>query len=168
MIDDVAARKRPKPSRDVLGLVAFVALCLVVSGIGGAITATSVGTWYQALQKPPFNPPDWVFAPVWTTLYILMAIAGWRVWRHAGFDAGRSALAVFAVQLGLNLAWSFLFFGLQRIGPALVEIVILLIAIIVNAILFWRIDRWAGALLVPYVIWVAYATVLNASLWLLN
>lgn len=157
-----------KPSQDVLGLVVFLALCLAVSGIGAAVTATSVGTWYQALQKPPFNPPDWVFAPVWTTLYVLMAIAGWCVWRQARFETGRKALTVFAIQLALNLAWSFLFFGLQRVDLALIEIVILLLAIIANTILFWRIDRLAGALFVPYVLWVTYATVLNASLWRLN
>jgi tryptophan-rich sensory protein len=157
-----------KPSRDIVGLVVFIALCLAFSGIGGAVTATSVGTWYQALHKSPLNPPDWVFAPVWTTLYVLMAIAGWRVWRHARSEARRRALAVFAVQLGLNLAWSFLFFGFQRIGLALLEIVILLLAIIANTILFWRIDRVAGVLFMPYVLWVVYATVLNTSLWLLN
>lgn len=154
--------------RDVLGLVFFLIVCLAVSGIGGAITATSVGTWYQALEKPFFNPPDWVFAPVWTALYVMMAIAGWRVWRRARFEARWTALSVFALQLGLNLTWSFLFFGLQRIDLALVEIVILLLAIIANAVVFWRIERLAGALFVPYALWVAYATALNASLWLLN
>jgi len=164
----VPSRHRPRLSHDVLGLIAFVILCLVVSGIGGAITATSVDTWYQGLRKPPFNPPDWVFAPVWTTLYVLMGIAGWRVWRLERFEAKRKALVVFALQLGLNLAWSFVFFGLQRIDLALVEIVILLFAIIANMVVFWRIDRLAGALFVPYVLWVAYASVLNASFWLLN
>lgn len=158
----------PKPSRDVLSLAGFLVLCLVVSGIGATITATTVRTWYPTLHKPPFNPPDWVFAPVWTTLYVLMAIAGWRVWRRARLEVTRKALIVFVVQLALNLAWSFIFFGLQQISLALVEIVILLLAIIANTILFWRIDRWAGALFVPYVLWVAFATVLNASLWLLN
>ena len=160
--------KYPRRSRDVLGLAAFLVLCLAVSGIGAAVTATSVGTWYQALHKPAFNPPDWIFAPVWTTLYILMAIAGWRVWRQAGFETGRKALTVFMVQLALNLAWSFIFFGQQRIGLALIEIAILLLVIIATTVLFWRIDRWAGVLFLPYVLWVAFATVLNASLWWLN
>ena len=160
--------KRLTPTRDVLGLIVFVALCGIVSGMGGLITATSIDSWYHALQKPYFNPPNWVFPPVWTTLYFFMAVAGWRVWRRAGFDARRKALAVFGVQLGLNLAWSFLFFGLQQIGLALVEVVILLLAIIANTILFWRIDRLAGALFVPYSLWVAYATMLNASIFLLN
>ena len=162
------ATKYPRRSRDVLDLVAFLVLCLAVSGIGAAVTATSVGTWYQALHKPTFNPPDWLFAPVWTTLYILMAIAGWRVWRQAGFETGRKALTVFVVQLALNLAWSFIFFGQQRIGLALIEIAILLLVIIATTVLFWRIDRWAGVLFLPYVLWVAFATVLNASLWWLN
>jgi tryptophan-rich sensory protein len=97
-----------------------------------------------------------------------MGIAAWRVWRLRSFEATSKPLAVFAVQLGLNLAWSFLFFGLQRIDLALVEIVILLAAIITNAVMFWRVDHVAGLLFVPYVAWVAYATILNASLWLLN
>jgi tryptophan-rich sensory protein len=157
-----------KPGRDVLGLVVFLVLCLGVSGIGVVITATSVATWYQGLQKPLFNPPDWVFAPVWTTLYIVMAVAAWRVWRRTDSAAGQRALTLFVVQLGLNLLWSFLFFGYQQVGLALIEIVILLIAIIGTTTLFWQIDRLAGALFVPYALWVSYATVLNASLWLLN
>jgi benzodiazapine receptor len=153
---------------DILGLIGFLALCLVVSAIGGAVTATSVGTWYPTLQKPPFNPPDWVFAPVWTTLYVLMAIAGWRVWRCVGRRLNVTALKLFALQLALNLAWSFVFFGAQQIGLALVEICFLLFSIIATAILFWRIDRIAGTLFLPYIFWVAFATALNASLWLLN
>jgi tryptophan-rich sensory protein len=141
---------------------------LGVSAIGGAITATSVGTWYQELEKPPFNPPDWVFAPVWPTLYIMMGIAGWRVWRRRGVRVRQKALVLFVAQLSLNLAWSFLFFGLQRVDLALIDIVILLLAIAANAIFFWRIDQVAGLFFAPYVLWIAYATVLNASLWLLN
>lgn len=154
--------------RDALGLGLFLIVCIAVSGIGGAITATSVGTWYQTLEKPSFNPPDWVFAPVWTALYVMMAIAGWRVWRRTRIAARWTALSVFAVQLALNLTWSLLFFGLQRIDLALAEIVILLLAIGVNTVMFWRIDRLAGALFVPYLLWVAYATALNAALWFLN
>jgi benzodiazapine receptor len=159
---------RPETNRDLLSLFAFIILCLAVSAGGGAITATSVDTWYQALEKLPFNPPNWVFAPVWTALDILMGIAAWRVWRLQSFEATLTAFAVFALQLCLNLGWSFLFFGLQRTDLALVEIVILLFAIITNTIMFWRIERLAGLLFVPYVAWVTYATILNASLWLLN
>ena len=161
-------RDRPNRSRDLLALFAFIILCLAVSGIGGVITSTSVDTWYQALEKPPFNPPDWVFAPVWTALYILMGIAASRVWQLRSLKATRAAFAVFGFQLCLNLTWSFLFFGLQRIDLALLEIIILLCAIAINTIMFWRIERLAGLLLVPYSAWVTYATILNASLWLLN
>ena len=159
---------RLKDLKDVLGLFVFVTLCFAIAGIGGAITATSVDTWYQGLRKPPFNPPDWVFAPVWTALYIFMGIAAWRVWRIRSFAATSKALVLFAVQLCLNLAWSLLFFGLQRIDLALAGIAALLVTIITNTVVFWRIDRLAGFLFVPYTAWVTYATILNASLWLLN
>lgn len=153
---------------ELLGLVAFVALCLGISAIGGWITAESVGTWYRTLQKPAFNPPDWVFAPVWTVLYLMIAVAGWRVWRRHGVAGARSAMAAYAVQLALNLGWSFLFFGGRMIGVALTEIVLLFATIIVTAVLFWRIDRVAGWLLAAYAAWVAFAGVLNLALWRLN
>jgi tryptophan-rich sensory protein len=161
-------RRHLTRGRDLLGLGVFVALCAAVSGLGGAVTATSVDTWYQALEKPAFNPPDWLFPVVWTILYIMIAIAGWRVWRRTPIDVTWPALSVFAVQLGLNFGWSFLFFGLQKIGLALAEIVVLFLSIAANAVIFWRIDRWAAALLAPYLVWVAYAGVLNAALWALN
>ncbi|MCW5745826.1 MAG: tryptophan-rich sensory protein [Alphaproteobacteria bacterium] len=160
--------QRADRRHDLLGLVAFVAICALVSGIGGAFTASSVGTWYQTLSKPAFNPPDWLFGPVWTTLYLMIAVAGWRVWRRRQAVAVGPALTAYAVQLGLNLGWSFLFFFLRAIGAALVDVVALLLAIAINAALFWRVDRWAGALLLPYLLWVAFATVLNAALWRLN
>lgn len=153
---------------DLLGLGAFVALCLTLSAIGGWVTAGSVGTWYPTLQKPVFNPPDWVFAPVWTLLYFMIALAGWRVWRSAGMAGARAGMAAYAAQLALNLAWSFLFFGSRMIGIAFAEILLLLAVIGVNAVLFWRIDRLAGWLLVPYAAWVAFACVLNFALWRLN
>lgn len=156
------------PSRKWLGLLGFVVLCLAISAIGGAVTASSVGTWYQALQKPLFNPPNWVFAPVWTLLYCAIAVAGWRVWMARGFAQAQGAMSAYAVQLALNLAWSFVFFGARMIGAALVEIAFLLAAVIANAVLFWRIDRIAGALFVPYAAWVSFATVLNFALWRLN
>lgn len=161
-------RARTGPRRDLLALAGFVALCLSVAAAGGAVTATSVGTWYQSLEKPPFNPPDWVFAPVWTTLYLLMAVAAWRVWRAPGSPKRVAALADFSVQLALNLAWSVLFFGLQLIAAALVEILFLLAAITMTTIRFRRIDPLAGTLFLPYLLWVAYATILNAALWWLN
>ena len=154
--------------RDIAGLLAFLVICLAISVAGGAATASSVGTWYQTLQKPFFNPPNWLFAPVWTALYIMMAIAGWRVWRAHGLRGARAAMALFAVQLALNLAWSFLFFGYRMIGAALIEIILLLMAILVTTVLFWKRDRLAGMLFVPYAGWVAFATILNFALWRLN
>ena len=153
---------------ELLGLGAFLALCLAISAIGGLITAASVGTWYQTLQKPVFNPPDWVFAPVWTLLYLMIAVAGWRVWRIAGVAGARAGMAAYAAQLALNLAWSYLFFGARMIGLALAEIVLLLGVICVNALLFWRKDQVAGWLLVPYAAWVTFACALNFALWRLN
>jgi tryptophan-rich sensory protein len=154
--------------REFFGFVAFLALCFAVSGVGAVATASSVGTWYQTLAKPPFNPPDWIFAPVWTTLYFMMAIAGWRVWRRDGLRKARSALTLFVLQLGLNMMWSIVFFGLHSIGAALAEILVLLLAILVTTVVFWQRDRIAGMLFVPYAGWVAFATVLNAELWRLN
>ena len=155
-------------SGDLLALVAFVALCLGISAVGAWVTAPSIDTWYRALEKPAFNPPDWVFAPVWTALYVLIAVAGWRVWRRRGATGARAAMASYGVQLALNLAWSFLFFGGRLIGAALADIVLLLAAIGVNVVLFARIDRAAGWLLTPYAAWVAFATALNFALWLRN
>jgi len=159
------------PRRDALGLAGFAALCLAVAAAGGAVTATSVGTWYQGLAKPAFNPPDWLFAPVWTTLYLMIAFAGWRVWRLRGWTDPRGlepAMLAWAIQLMLNLCWSFVFFGARLIGAALIEIVVLLVAIVATLRLFRRIDRPAAWLLLPYAAWVAYAALLNAALWRLN
>ena len=155
-------------TRQALVLLALLALCLAVGAVGGAVTSTSVGSWYQQLRKPPFNPPNWVFAPVWTTLYIAMAVAAWRVWRERGVQGARSALALFALQLALNLGWSVLFFGFRQIGAALVEILLLLGVIAATALAFRRVDGIAALLLVPYAAWVAFATLLNAALWHLN
>ena len=162
------ASLRPSVGRQALALFAFVAVCLTIGAIGGAVTSTSVGNWYQQLSKPSFNPPDWVFGPVWTVLYIAMAVAAWRVWRRLGFGDARNALALFAIQLLLNLAWTILFFGFRQIGLALVEIVVLFAAIVATAIAFWRRDRGAGLVFIPYLGWVGFAALLNASLWRLN
>ena len=153
--------------RDRAALAAFAALCLAVGAAGGLVTASSVNTWYPTLVKPAFNPPNWVFGPVWTTLYLLMALAAWRVWR-SGAAGARLALGAWALQLALNLCWSLVFFGLQRPGAAFAEILVLLAAIVLAARLFWRIDRAAGALFAPYIAWVAFAAVLNGAIWRLN
>ena len=158
----------PDRRRSLYAFIGFLALCLAISAAGGWVTAQSVGTWFRALEKPSFNPPDWVFAPVWSTLYILIAVSGWRVWRLRGLTGAPGAMAAYATQLALNLGWSFLFFGAREIGLAFVEVLLLLAAIAVNAVLFWRIDRVAGWLLAPYFVWVGFASLLNFALWRLN
>jgi tryptophan-rich sensory protein len=169
MSEATAAGLRPRSRRDdLIGLAGFLAACFAVAGAAGAVTADSVATWYQTLNKPAFTPPDGVFAPVWTVLYAAMAVAGWRVWRKAGFAGGRNALTLFAIQLLLNGAWSFLFFGAHEIGIALVDIVVLWLVIAATTVAFWRIDRIAGLLFLPYLLWVGYAAALNAGIWLLN
>jgi translocator protein len=153
---------------DLLALAAYIGLCLAIGAIGAWFTLPSVGTWYQTLQKPAFNPPDWIFGPVWTVLYFMIALAGWLAWRSEDAAGARARMAVFGAQLVLNLAWSLIFFTGRRIGLALAEIVLLLAMVGVNAILFWRADRRAGWLLAPYAAWVAFAAALNFALWRLN
>ncbi len=154
---------------DMTRLVISVAAPLVVGGLSGFATSRGVAEWYPTLVKPSFNPPAWVFGPVWTVLYIMMGVAAFLVWRN-GLDAPgvRIALTVFAIQLALNGLWSILFFGMQAPGWALVEIVLLWIAIGATVALFRRVGAPAAALLLPYWGWVSFAVVLNASLWWLN
>lgn len=153
---------------DLLALAVLVGICLLIGALGAAVTATSVSTWYTGIAKPSFNPPNAVFGPVWTLLYILMAIAAWRVWRSAGGDAARRPLAVFALQLAINLGWSVAFFGLREIGLAVVVILALDLAVLATFMLFRRLDRLAAWLLAPYLAWIAFATVLNVAIWRLN
>ena len=152
-------------TKSVLGAVGWFVLCYAAAGAGSLF---SPGAWYQSLAKPVWNPPSWLFAPVWTLLYGMMAVAAWLVWRRYGFSGAILPLTAFVVQLVLNAAWSWLFFGLHRPGLAFAEIVLLWIAILATLVLFWRLERLAGILLVPYLAWVSFATVLNYTLWQLN
>jgi tryptophan-rich sensory protein len=153
--------------RDIGALVIFIALVFAVAWIASAVTLPAIPGWYAELSKPSFTPPNQVFGPVWSILYLMMAVAGWLVWRSRG-PARNRALALFGVQLALNLAWSVLFFGLKLIGPALIEIFVLLAAISGTAVAAYRISRAAALLLVPYLAWVGYAAALNAAIWRLN
>jgi benzodiazapine receptor len=153
---------------EIIGLALFVGLCLGIGALGAAVTATSVKTWYAELAKPSFNPPNEVFGPVWTVLYVLMAVAAWRVWRVADRQTARGPLTLFALQLALNLGWSVAFFGLERIGPAVAVILVLELAVVATALAFRPIDRIAAWLLVPYVAWVGFAAILNIAIWRLN
>lgn len=156
------------PKRPWLGLAGFVAVCFVAAGIGGAVTAPNIPTWYASLAKPSWNPPNWLFGPVWTALYLGMAVAAWLVWRQHGWARARLPLTLFAVQLVLNVLWSCLFFGLHRPGLAFGEVLLLWAFIAATTVLFWRRSITAGALFVPYLAWVTFASVLNFAVWRLN
>lgn len=146
-----------------LTLALFVALVLGGGTLIGLMTLP--GEWYARLAKPSFNPPNWIFAPVWTLLYIMVAVAGWRTWQHSPRSA---AMAVWFIQLALNFVWSPTFFGAHRIGAAQVIVVALLTTIIAFIMMRWPRDRAAALLFMPYAAWVAFATLLNGALWYLN
>jgi benzodiazapine receptor len=153
-----------------LKIAIFVATCIAVGYLSGQATQSSVNTWFPTLIKPSFNPPPWVFAPVWSTLYIMMGIAAGLVWSRIDFDkdAVKTALLYFVIQLALNALWSILFFGLRNPLLALIGIVLLWLMIYETYIKFVKIDKIAGYLFIPYLAWVTFATVLNASIWWLN
>jgi len=151
-----------------LGLIVLLALCLGVGWLGSLVTAPAVQTWYPTLILPSFSPGNGVFPIVWTILYIVMAVAAWLVWRKHPFGEVKGALALFGVQLALNLAWSYLFFGLQSPLLGLIDIVALDLAIIATIVAFWWYDRKASLLLLPYLVWVLFASTLNAWIWANN
>ena len=155
-------------SRDWIALVIFIGIYFAVAASGSAFTASSVKIWYPGLLKPAGTPPPWVFGPVWSTLYLLMAAAVWLVWRHRIHQDVWLALALFMVQLLLNGLWSIVFFGLRRPGAALVEIIVLLTAIAMTAMRFAELSRLAFWLMTPYGVWVLYASYLNFGIWRLN
>jgi len=149
--------------------VVSIVACLAAGAIGSIFTRSAISTWYATLEKPPFSPPNWLFAPVWTLLYILMGIAAFLVWRKGlGNRRVRSALIVFLIQLILNTLWSVVFFGLESPLFGLVIISVLWVVILVTVIQFYKISRAASVLLWPYLLWVTFAAVLNYSIWLLN
>jgi len=149
-----------------LGLLMIVVFA--VSALGSSVTLPKITGWYANLTKPSFNPPPWVFGPVWTILYVLMAVAAWRVWLCSTAVGRPAALIWFAVQLVLNAAWSPIFFGLEQPRLALVVIIALLIALTATVFRFFSVDRLAGWMLVPYLIWVGFATLLNGAIAILN
>jgi tryptophan-rich sensory protein len=153
----------------ILRIVTVVLICVVIGYLSGMVTRESITTWYPTLVKPVFNPPNWIFAPVWSLLYIMMGVAGGMIWnRYYENLLVKKALGFFAIQLGLNALWSYLFFGLHNPLLALIEIVILWLMIFETYNQFKKIDKVAGFLLIPYLAWVSFATVLNGSIWWLN
>jgi tryptophan-rich sensory protein len=149
-------------------LLLWIGGCVAVGLLSGYLAGPADSPWFERLRKPPLNPPGWLFAPVWTTLYCLMGVAAWRISNAPPGDERRAALGLFALQLALNFAWSPLFFGLQAPWVALADIVLLLVLIGVTTARFARIDPLAGRLLLPYVAWVTFATYLNAAFAILN
>ena len=158
------------PGRQWLVLAGFVGLCLAVGSIAGWATNQSVATWYMTLNRPSWTPPGWVFAPVWTVLYIMMGVAAWRVWRAGGGFIGdaRSALIVFFVQLTFNFTWSLAFFAARSTLLGLITITALWLTIALAISVFRPIDRLAAWLMAPYLLWVSFAAALNFAFWHLN
>ena len=154
----------------ILRIAVVLMTCLVVGYLSGMITRDSITTWYPTLVKPSFNPPNWIFAPVWTILYIMMGVAGGMVWNRMEQDAEnvKKAFMFFIIQLALNAIWSLLFFYLHNPFLALIEIVLLWLLIFETYTKFKKIDKVAGMLLIPYLAWVSFAMVLNGSIWWLN
>lgn len=148
--------------RVVLGLIGFIVVTFCAP-VGGVLTLP--GSWYASLNKPSWNPPAWIFGPVWTCLYLLMAIAAWLVWKRVGW---KFAVWLYLIQLSLNAVWTPIFFGAHELGWALAEIVALWFSILVTMIAFLRVSSVAGMMLVPYLAWVSFATFLNFTLWRMN
>lgn len=165
---DPDADPRPSPARQAAWLMGVVAVCLAAAGAGGALTATSVGDWYQTIAKPSWTPPDWLFGPVWTALYLLMAVSAWLVWRCGGWTRSQAALGLFGLQLALNVGWSAIFFGMRSPGLAFGEILALWLAILLTTIAFWARSTLAALLLTPYLVWTSFAVMLNFAIWRLN
>ena len=153
--------------KQIAGLVGWLLVTFATAAVGGAASMRA-GPFYADLVRPEWAPPSSVFGPVWTVLYFLMAIAAWLVWRSAGFEAARSALTLFLVQLVFNALWSWLFFAWHRGGLAFADIVVLWVLIVATIVAFWRIRPLAGALLIPYLLWVTFASALNYTIWQLN
>ncbi|WP_116244935.1 TspO/MBR family protein [Nocardiopsis sp. FIRDI 009] len=150
----------------LVSLVVFVGAAYAVAALGSA-AASDAGAVYASLERPAWAPPPWLFAPVWTVLYGMIGVAAWLVWRRSGRGA-RVALVWWCVQLGLNAMWTPLFFGLRQYGLAFLDICLLLVALAVTVAAFWRLRRLSALLLVPYLLWAAYASALNLSIWWAN
>jgi translocator protein len=148
-----------------LVLTGWLAGCFAASALGAFFMP---GDWYAQLNKPSWNPPSWIFGPVWTLLYVMMGVAAWQVWKRGGFASQRRPLGLFLLQLALNAAWTPLFFGLRQPGIAFAEIVLLWVTLLATIISFHRVHKPAAGLLLPYLAWVTFASALNFTLWRLN
>lgn len=155
--------------RNIFKLIIAVTVPVAVGAASGFFTVTGADSWYKTIQKPSWNPPNWIFGPVWTTLYVMMGIGLFLVWKtDTGRKLKRAAVLLFSVQLVLNFFWSFIFFNQQQIGWALVEIILLWVFILLTIFSFSKVSRPAAWLMVPYISWVSFATILNYTIWRLN
>lgn len=150
------------------GLLAWIVACFAIAALGGWLTMLGMPAWYDSLAKPSWNPPNWIFGPVWTLLYLAMGVAAWLVWREQGWRSAALPLGLFVAQLVLNLVWSGLFFALRSPGLAAIEIVLLWASILATLVAFWPTSRLAACLFIPYLVWVSFASVLNFAIWRLN
>lgn len=158
-----------KRAQDIIKLVVSIIACQLAGLIGSVFTTPAIPTWYAALQKPAFTPPNWLFAPAWLTLYLLMAIAAFLIWRKGlAQKEVKTALLIFAIQLILNALWSVAFFGLKSPLAGVIVIALLWVAILFTILRFFRLSAAAGALLLPYILWVSFAAALNMAIWQLN
>ncbi|WP_205620046.1 TspO/MBR family protein [Fundidesulfovibrio putealis] len=153
------------PARQALSLVGWIAFCFIASGSAAFVFT---GGWYADLHKPSWNPPAWIFAPVWTSLYVMMAVAVWLVWREGGWKTQWRALGLFLLQWLLNALWTPLFFGMHRPGLSFIDIILLWLVLAATLRLFWKVRKAAGILLIPYLAWVSFAVALNFTIWWLN
>ena len=151
-----------------LSLIPFVVVCFLAAAIGALATNSSVKTWYPQLRRPEWTPPNWLFGPVWTTLYLMMALSAWLAWRGSNSGVPRFALILFGIQLVLNALWSVVFFGLRKIGPAFAEVLLLWMMLIATAVSFLPLSLLAAWLLIPYIAWVGFASYLNYRIWQMN
>ena len=165
MFNASAISVRPSPARSALALAGWVAATFAAAAMGGLFLP---GEWYAGLRKPSWNPPNWIFGPVWSALYTIMAMAAWLVWKRGGFADQRVALLFFLVQLLFNALWSPLFFGLHRPGLAFVDLMLLWLTLLATIAAFWKARRFAGAMLLPYLAWITFAGALNFAIWRLN
>ena len=153
--------------KQIFGLLGWIVITFIASAFG-AVASIQAKEFYRQLNQPSWAPPSWLFGPVWTLLYTLMAIAVWLVWRNGGLRQNRAAIVLFLLQLAFNAVWSWLFFAWRLGGLAFADILVLWILVATTVILFWRTSRTGASLLVPYLAWVTFAAVLNVSVWQLN
>ena len=151
----------------LVGFIGWLAICFVAAAVGG-IASANAGDFYKLLVRPTWAPPGWMFAPVWTMLYAMMAVSAWIVWQQKGWHEGRTALSLFLVQLAANALWTWIYFAWHLGAAAFVEIVLLWLLIMATVVVFWRINKLAGALLLPYLLWVSFASALSYATWQLN